>query len=274
MSSMPNPEPAATRTSEDAFFEYYAAESLKEPTARRFAGIKSAVERAAQAFGVVQGTWDVGDIGCNAATQCMLWARDGHRLHGVDINERLVELGRQRAREAGLAMQLSVGSAAALPWADQSLDVCLSPELLEHVADWETCLREAARVLRPGGILFVSTTNRLCPRQDEFNLPAYSWYPAALKRHYERRAITDRPDLANYAKYPAVNWFTYFELRDFLAGLGFRSLDRFDVAARSDVGPVGRFILGAIRSFRPVRWLAHVATPYTMVFAQKQGSAP
>jgi 2-polyprenyl-3-methyl-5-hydroxy-6-metoxy-1,4-benzoquinol methylase len=55
------------------------------------------------------------------------------------------------------------------------MDVCLLPELLEHVADWQSCLNEAARVLRPGGLLYLSTTNVLCPRQQEFNLPLYSF---------------------------------------------------------------------------------------------------
>ena len=99
------------------------------------------------------------------------------------------------------------------------MSVCL-PELLEHVPDWETCLREAARSLDPGGLLYLSTTNVLCPVQSEFNLPLYSWYPGFIKRRYERLAVTTRPAIANYAKYPAVNWFTFYRLRDYLASTG------------------------------------------------------
>ncbi len=103
------------------------------------------------------------------------------------------------------------------------------PELLEHVEDWQTCLNEAVRALRPGGALYLSTTNALNPVQDEFELPFYSWYPGFLKRHYERLAVTTRPELVNHAKYPAVHWFTFFGLKPYL-----RARDAVRRSFRSD----------------------------------------
>jgi ubiquinone/menaquinone biosynthesis C-methylase UbiE len=256
-------------TDNDVFFKYYAEESLKSTTLERFGATKAAVERAAQSFGLAERPWEVGDIGCGAATQCALWARDGHRVRGVDINDRLIELGRARAAASGLPIELSTGSATALPWPDRSLDVCLCPELLEHVQNWSQVLLEAIRVIKPGGMLYLSTTNKLCPLQEEFTLPAYSWYPGPLKRRYERLAVTSRPELVNHARYPAVHWFTYFGLARFLKTHGLRCLDRFDVAALADHGPAAKITLDLVVSLAPVRWAAHVFTPYTMVFAQK-----
>jgi 2-polyprenyl-6-hydroxyphenyl methylase/3-demethylubiquinone-9 3-methyltransferase len=114
---------------------------------------------------------NIADIGCGAGTQARLWAQGGHRVFGLDVNEPLIRLARQRTEEAGLVIRFEVGTATALPWADRTMDVRLLPELLEHVADCQACLNEAARVLRPGGLLYLSTTNVLCPRQDEFNAP-------------------------------------------------------------------------------------------------------
>ncbi len=62
--------------------------------------------------------------------------------------------------------------------------------------------------MRPGGVLYLTTTSCLCPSQMEFRLPLYSWYPGFLKRRYERLAKTTRPELANFAIYPAVHWFS------------------------------------------------------------------
>ena len=84
------------------------------------------------------------------------------------------------------------------------MDVALLPELLEHVANWQDCLNEAARIVKPGGLLYLSTTSWLCPMQQEFNLPLYSWYPGFLKRKYERLAVTTRPEIANHCKYPCL----------------------------------------------------------------------
>jgi SAM-dependent methyltransferase len=141
------------------------------------------------------------------------------------------------------------------------------PEVLEHVADWRSCLSEAVRVLRPGGLLYLSTTNRLCPVQQEFDLPLYSWYPGPLKRRYERLSVTTRPELVNHAKYPAVNWFDFYSLSRASELQGLVCLDRFDVAALGAHSGLGKFVLTAVTRAMPLRLLAHLATPYTTIFA-------
>ena len=212
---------------------------------------------------------DVADIGCGAGTQCRLWAARGHRVFGVDVNEPLIRLAEKRAAEEGVEIKFEVGSATALPWADRTMDVCLVPELLEHVADWQSCVNEAARVLRPGGLLYLSTTNVLCPKQQEFTLPLYSWYPGPLKRYCERLAVTTRPAIANFAKYPAVHWFSFYGLRDFLEPLGFRCLDRFDLIDTAGKGTHAKFIVGVVQAIPLLRFLGHVATPSTYLVAVK-----
>ena len=130
-----------------------------------------------------------------------------------------MEVARRPAEERGLHVDFRVGTATELPLEDSSVDVGRRPELLEHVPEWETCLREASRSLSTGGLLYLSTTNTLCPVQSEFNLPLYSGYPDFAKRYYERLAVTSRPSIANYAKYPAVNWFTFYRLESTLSAL-------------------------------------------------------
>jgi len=255
--------------STDPFVEYYAAESLKPSTLLRFNGTKDAVMRVAGHLKAPPSPWKVADIGCGAGTQCELWAREGHQVFGLDINAALVELGRSRMLNAGLKVDFNVGSATALPWADNAMDIVLCPELLEHVADWESCLSEATRVLKPGGILYLSTTSRLCPVQQEFALPAYAWYPGPLKRYYERLSVTTRPELVQHAKFPAVHWFSFYQLRKFLAQRGLRSLDRFDVAVLAKRSLLGKTVLQMARATPITRFVAHVLTPNTMVFAQK-----
>ena len=115
----------------------------------------------------------------------------------------------------------------------------------------------------------MTTSNKLCPFQQEFNLPLYSWYPNSLKRYFERLAVTTRPQLANYAKYPAVNWFSFYGLRATLSQYGFMSLDRFDLVDVSNKGFVSQWMIRAIRGFPVLRWLAHVSTEGTILMAVK-----
>jgi 2-polyprenyl-6-hydroxyphenyl methylase/3-demethylubiquinone-9 3-methyltransferase len=102
----------------------------------------------------------------------------------------------------------------------------------------------------------------------------YSWYPAPLKRYFASLAVTTRPELVNFAQYPAVNWFTFYGLRAVLDALGFQCLDRFDVMDLSKKSTSAKLIVSAVRAVPLLRWLAHVATPSTVVFAVKGNARP
>jgi len=274
------PEPADTSASavvhafdtgsHENFYEYYKAQSLTPQTLQRFGAISEVVLRV---LGPASegAPLDVLDIGCGAGAQCQFWAAKGHRYFGMDINEPLVRLGRERAAEQGWAARFEVGSATALPLADASVDVCLLPELLEHISAWQACLDEAVRVTRTGGVIYISTSNRLCPRQNEYNLPAYSWYPGWVKRRIEHRAVTDWPAVANFAKYPAVNWFSFYQLRRYLTDRGFESFDRFDVMRLDNKPVLARKIVKLLLALPPLRLAGHMLTPETVVVARRGG---
>jgi 2-polyprenyl-3-methyl-5-hydroxy-6-metoxy-1,4-benzoquinol methylase len=260
--------PSPVHSSHQEFVEYYAEKSLRPELIEHFCNIRNKVLGLLEA-GHGAKKYDVLDVGCNAGTQCAVWAEVGHRVHGLDINEPLLELARERASAKGYAIDFQLGSATALPWPDQSMDVCIALELLEHVKDWEGCLREFKRVLRPGGVMFLTTTNALCPKQSEFNLLGYSWYPEFLKRHYEQLAVTTRPELANYAKFPAVHWFTPYGLKAEFARDGFKCLDRFDLIDTSNKGKIAKLVVSAVNSNPVFRWFGFLCTPGTLILGIK-----
>lgn len=264
--------PVWDHTTHERFFEYYARESQSEKAFQRFRRVRDTILRL-RCDGAGSRILEVADIGCGAGTQSLVWAGSGHSVHALDINEPLLQLGRERAAAAGYAIDFRVGSATGLPWTDQSMDVCIALELIEHVADWQACVDEFARILRPGGVLFMTTTNRLCPIQEEFNLPLYSWYPGRLKRRCERIAVTTRPGLANYAKYPAVNWFTFYQLQTYLVALGFQSLDRFQIMDATGKSALSRLLISSMRSIPALRRLGQICTPGTRILAIKAAKA-
>lgn len=255
-------------SSHESFYEYYKKQSLSPATMERFASIAEMVLRVRGELpaGV---SLEVIDIGCGAGTQSRFWSERGHNYLGVDINEPLITLARERAAAEGRKARFEVSSATKLPLPDASFDVCLVPELLEHIQDWQSCLNEAARVLRPGGVMYVSTSNWLCPKQQEFNLWGYSWYPSFVKRYVERRAVTDWPAVANFAKYPAVHWFSFYQLRRFLATRGFQSSDRFDIMRMDNKSRLQRALIGALRAMPPLRLAGHMLTPGTTLLARR-----
>lgn len=255
-------------SSHNEFYAYYEQQSMSPETIQRFRATRDTLLCIRSQSGELE-PCDVLDVGCGAGAQGALWSESGHRYVGIDINEPLIMLARKRANELHLQVHYEVASATQLPLPDDSVDICIMPELLEHVPPWEDCINEASRVLRSGGLLYISTSSMLCPFQQEFNLPLYGWYPKRLKRYYELRAVTDKPELANHAKYPAVNWFSFYSLKDYLAPKGFDCLDRFDLIAVTQRSLPARIAISLVRLLPPLRFLAHMATPYTMVIARK-----
>ncbi len=90
------------------------------------------------------------DVGCGAGE---FLARDPQNRVGVDIDPQLVDLCRARGLTAYCM------SALALEFPDESFDAVRAAQLIEHFApaDAARFLAEAARVLRPGGHLFLTT---------------------------------------------------------------------------------------------------------------------
>ncbi len=252
---------SAHRSSSE-FYEYYAARHDSPEMVMHFQSLKDKVLAflAQQPHNAARRMLDVG---CGPGTQALLWAADGYQVAALDINGPLIEHARERAKTQGLDIDFQLGSATALPWPDQSFDICLLPELLEHVADWRTVLNEAVRVLKPGGLLFLSTTSSLCPYQEEFNLPCYAWYPGWLKRRYERLAVTTRPEIVNFATYPAVNWFTPYSLGRELAARGVVAHDRFDTLDVGTNSLAKKLIARLCRALPPLRFIGHCFTPST-----------
>ena len=124
--------------------------------------------------------------------------------------------------------------------------------------------KEFARVLKSNG---ASTANKLCPKQGEFNLPFYSWYLCALKHYFDRLARTTRPDIANYAKYLAVNWFTFYQLRQKFSKLGMYSFDRLDIMDVDNTPFYQEIVIKLIKQCSVFRWLGNVASSGLLLLA-------
>lgn len=227
--SSPTEQPGWDHGTDPNFLAYYEQNHDSPAARQRFLPVLERVIEVRRREGLPTQNLEVLDVGCGPGAQCLLWAEQGHRVSGLDISADFVALAKARQARAGIDASFKTGTATDLPFETASKDVVLVPELLEHVADWQAVLAEAYRVLRPNGVVYLSTTNVVCPRQMEFELPLYSWYPGFVKRHVEKLSVTTHPHLANHAKYPAVNWFSYGGLTRHLRGQGYRCYTRFDL---------------------------------------------
>jgi 2-polyprenyl-3-methyl-5-hydroxy-6-metoxy-1,4-benzoquinol methylase len=96
------------------------------------------------------------DIACGEGYGAAGLAKAGAAsVVGVDISPEACETARQK-----YGLDARAGNAQSIPLDDQSVDVVVSFETIEHVEDPAAFVRECVRVLVPSGILVVSTPNR------------------------------------------------------------------------------------------------------------------
>lgn len=109
-----------------------------------------------QALDLLDASGHVLDVGCGAGTFLRTAADRGLRVSGLDASKPLLELAREHVPEADLAL----GDLQALPHADGTFDAVTSFTSFWFAADPVEALREAGRVVRPGGPVLVVVHGR------------------------------------------------------------------------------------------------------------------
>jgi len=107
------------------------------------------------------------DVGGGAGPYSFWLSELGYETHLIDCSERLVQLCRSRIRanpQAPCPRSAEVGDARSLSRADASCDALLMLGPLYHLIERTErvqAIREACRILRPGGYVFAATISRL-----------------------------------------------------------------------------------------------------------------
>src|SRR5687767_8868278 len=116
------------------------------------------------------------DAGCGSGRFCRIAADRGANVAGIDVTPAFVEIARERTPEG----DFRVGDMMSLPWPDRAFDVVTGFNSFFYAADLVGALREARRVLRPGGSLALTAFGR--PERCE-STPLFELLGALLPQH-------------------------------------------------------------------------------------------
>lgn len=144
------------------------------------------------------------DLGCGFGALSALFASEGARVTGVDVNDSRFEVGRRARDRHALDLEFVAAGMQELPLATRRFDVAVMNNSLCYLTAAEArraALVEALRVLRPGGWLVVRNPNRLSPLDPFTGLPllallepeAAERVAAALGRRRSRVRLTSPP---------------------------------------------------------------------------------
>jgi ubiquinone/menaquinone biosynthesis C-methylase UbiE len=103
------------------------------------------------------------DVGCGLGGKTVAYAEAGAEVTGTDLLEKNVEQSGAYAKMKGARAAFFVGDAAALPLREGAFDTVVANDAMEHFAEPEEALREMARVVKPGGAIWIFFTPHYSP---------------------------------------------------------------------------------------------------------------
>lgn len=196
------------------------------------------------------------EVGCGMGTDLLQFARGGADVTGVDLTPRSVEISRHHLALYEKRGDFSLSDAERLPFADESFDVFYSNGVLHHTPDTDATIREAHRVLKPGGVAKVMLYHR--------NSWGY-WFEMMFRQGVIRReffrGLKPADILSKYVEVneaggrPLVKVYSRREARDLFAMFSDVKVE-VDQLTRGEIYLLGKFIPESVFRFlrRSIGW--------------------
>jgi SAM-dependent methyltransferase len=200
-------------------------------------GFESKLRCIGRMIDLERGLKTVCGIGCGPKPIMLRWLKEhGYAAVGIEPINAFVKAGCEMLDDPKGVLQ---GRAEQVPLPDESQRVVFLESVLEHVDSPRQAIAEVYRILAPGGVLYVYTTNRyrisLTGKNGEFRVPFYNFFPAIVKESYVFAHLHHNPRLANYSPLPAVHWFCFSDLCKLGRDVGFAKFySPLDLAEATD----------------------------------------
>jgi SAM-dependent methyltransferase len=214
----------------DSYSAYEPNTGARRSLGERLGGLQ---RQAVVRFGTYRRTWQLPpgrilDVGCGVGDLAAVFAHQGWKASGIEPSAQAAE----HARAAGV--DAVTGTLADAPWADGEFDAIVFNHSLEHIDDPAQAVADAARLLRPGGLLTIAVPNFGSWHRRLFGS---AWFQLDLPRHLQhfdrgsldalvRRAGLRTVDVGAASMRPSplgsIQYATWGDLRH--EGRGFRIL--------------------------------------------------
>jgi arsenite methyltransferase len=189
------------------------------------------------------------DLGSGGGIDVLLSAKrvgPSGKAYGLDMTDEMLALANENKRKAGIEnVEFLKGEIESIPLPDESVDVVISNCVINLSADKDAVLREAFRVLRPGGRLAVSdvvTRGKMLPEIRKSVLLWVGCVAGAMEENEYRKKLAsagfEQIDLEPTRVYRIE------DAREFLAG---QSIDVDRIAPEVD----GKFMSAFVRAVKP-----------------------
>ena len=127
-------------------------EYIKEKLCHHFAR-SSAVKRPLEGLRVL-------DVGCGGGILSESMAKLGASVTGIDVVDKNLQIASLHAAQQGIEVDYRAATASEVATSGAVFDIVLNMEVVEHVADVKSFMRDCTALTAEGGVMFVATINR------------------------------------------------------------------------------------------------------------------
>src|SRR3989338_5487567 len=128
------------------------------------------------------------DVGCNTGILLVPLLERGIDVYGIDISKGDIAKVKEKLKDKGLPTEcVKVADARKIPYPDNFFDVIILSDIFEHISSPEKAAKEATRVIKPGGKIYVTVPN--------------SWHPV-VRYPWVRKLLTGRKDVDEHLDVP------------------------------------------------------------------------
>lgn len=126
------------------------------------------------------------DLGCGIGLTLSIVSQVFPNSVGCDIDRDAIKATKAILKEVGVKIPVILYDGKLLPFKDNSFDIVISIEVIEHAENPDLMLKEIRRILKPDGILHITTANKWWPREPHFKLFLLSYLPKNFADLYVR----------------------------------------------------------------------------------------
>lgn len=194
------------------------------------------------------------DLGAGMGGFAVAAALGGARVQVSEYNLPYCHIIQLRADRYGIDVPVLNGAGEHLPYADGTFDLVVCWDVIEHVQIPSAMLAEIHRVLKPGGLLFLTVINRRAWVDPHFHIRGLNWIPRRLAEWYIARIgrSKDNSRFTDMQRLSAMHYYDYPAFCSLAATRGFATTDMNEDALRDgqfiSKKPSRRFIRAILRA--------------------------
>jgi len=125
------------------------------------------------------------DIGCSTGFMTQVYSEHFAQVTGIDIDESAIHFATHQNTARNL--NFWVQDAMETPFESERFDVITCTQIYEHVPDSQRLMDGIFRLLKTGGVCYLTAANRLRWLEPHYHLPLLSVMPKSLAHHYLKR---------------------------------------------------------------------------------------